>query len=368
METEVSSQDSALIEKRDELKRLLEADKYKTLGRLMANKTGRVIQFVTRTVEPLPFWYNIIVINLSISVFGVLLVLLFDGFRLPPEAFYFEIAIGLLTPVFVIALELYIVHIFAVFRNHIIDSIESLADLNELQAKTAGVFSMSNQFTVAVTYSIFITVWAVLIVIAVFNIFSVGLTVIGIFRNFIGGIYFYFFIRGLPLLMQLRKYHYKVYSADPSSSDVVDKLSDMLSSGVFIVGIYATILTFIMAFIAELTTASFVAVLIILAWGPTVAFFITNQYILGGIISQAKMKTLNRIQTQVEALQAKEAILNEDTLAHIHKLMDYHDRIKATRNSALNLRASLNFLNSLLLPVIAFILANLNQIIELFFN
>jgi hypothetical protein len=48
--------------------------------------------------------------------------------------------------------------------------------------------------------------------------------------------------------------------------------------------------------------------------------------------------------------------------------MDYHDRIKATPNSALNFRASLNFLNSLLLPILAFILANLDKVIEVMRN
>ena len=46
--------------------------------------------------------------------------------------------------------------------------------------------------------------------------------------------------------------------------------------------------------------------------------------------------------------------------------MDFHDRIKATRNSALDLRAGLNFLNSLLLPLLAFLLANLDKIFALF--
>ena len=50
----------------------------------------------------------------------------------------------------------------------------------------------------------------------------------------------------------------------------------------------------------------------------------------------------------------------------INRLMDYHDRIKATRNSALDLRAGLNFLNSLLLPLLAFLLANLKEVLKLF--
>jgi len=48
--------------------------------------------------------------------------------------------------------------------------------------------------------------------------------------------------------------------------------------------------------------------------------------------------------------------------------MDYHDRIKSTPNSALNFRSSLNFLNSLLLPILAFILANLDKVLDVIRN
>jgi hypothetical protein len=65
-------------------------------------------------------------------------------------------------------------------------------------------------------------------------------------------------------------------------------------------------------------------------------------------------------------LEAQVEIPSEKTLVHLTKLMDYHDRIKATRNSALDLRAGLNFLNSLLLPLLAFLLANLGKVLELF--
>jgi hypothetical protein len=55
-------------------------------------------------------------------------------------------------------------------------------------------------------------------------------------------------------------------------------------------------------------------------------------------------------------------------LERLAKLMDYHDRISNTPNSALNLRSSLNFLNSLLLPVLAFLIGNLKDVIGFFQN
>jgi hypothetical protein len=75
---------------------------------------------------------------------------------------------------------------------------------------------------------------------------------------------------------------------------------------------------------------------------------------------------LNEVQTKVEQLYKEQKIPDEDTLDRLAKLMDYHDRIKGTPNSALNFRASLNFLNSLLLPILAFVIANLREVLDLF--
>jgi len=139
----------------------------------------------------------------------------------------------------------------------------------------------------------------------------------------------------------------------------------MLSNFVYIGAILAAIVTLFITFIKLLTTAISI-LLLLLAWGPLTALFVFNQRALAKIITRAKWKTLNEIQAQIERLRAQEDIPSEQTLAHLGKLMDYHDRIKATRNSALDLRAGLNFLNSLLLPLIAFLLTNLDKVLKLF--
>jgi hypothetical protein len=46
--------------------------------------------------------------------------------------------------------------------------------------------------------------------------------------------------------------------------------------------------------------------------------------------------------------------------------MDYHDRIKGTHSSAFDLRAMLGLINSLLLPLLALVLANIDKILGLF--
>ena len=94
--------------------------------------------------------------------------------------------------------------------------------------------------------------------------------------------------------------------------------------------------------------------------------YISTQHILVKIISRAKWKTLNAIQAEIEEVQAQVKITDKETMDVINRLIDYHNRIKAARNSALDLRGGLNFLNSLLLPLVAFMLANLDKVIAFF--
>jgi len=94
--------------------------------------------------------------------------------------------------------------------------------------------------------------------------------------------------------------------------------------------------------------------------------FALNHTSLSSIIRRAKWKTLNEIQVKVEKLQAVENFEDKETMEAINRLMDYHDRVKATRNSALDFGTYLNFINSLLLPLLAFILGNLDLVLNLF--
>jgi hypothetical protein len=77
---------------------------------------------------------------------------------------------------------------------------------------------------------------------------------------------------------------------------------------------------------------------------------------------------LNEVQEKIEKLYGGEEIPDKDALERLSKLMDYHDRIQSTPNSALNFRASLNFLNSLLLPILAFVFANLDKVLDVIRN
>lgn len=133
-----------------------------------------------------------------------------------------------------------------------------------------------------------------------------------------------------------------------------------------------------MAYIVQLTIGlSYVEVLTaktpvsgflfsVFIWAPTIILYASGQFHLSNIITRAKWRMLNEVQTKIENLSKGGKVPDKAELERLEKLMNYHDRIRDTPNSALNFRSGLNFLNSLLLPVVAFVVANFQEVIALF--
>lgn len=177
--------------------------------------------------------------------------------------------------------------------------------------------------------------------------------------------YLYPFYVSLPA--HLSRYHFDLYATDPSSSEVVGRLSQLLTFIMYITLAYIVQLTIGLAQFNILNwNTAFIFSLFV--WAPTVLLYAAGQFHISSVISRAKWEILNEIQTKIESLYVLEDIPDKDTLERLEKLMDYHDRIKNTPNSAINLRSGLNFLNSLLLPVIAFVIGNLDKIVSFLAN
>ena len=117
--------------------------------------------------------------------------------------------------------------------------------------------------------------------------------------------------------------------------------------------------------VGQLTVPAVIA-LAVMSWGPPVAIFVAGQRALTQTIAKGKQKTLDGIQAKIDELTTQGNIAARETTEAINRLMDLHDRVKAARGSALDFRAGLKFLNSLLLPLIAFLLSNLDRVLDLF--
>jgi undecaprenyl pyrophosphate phosphatase UppP len=182
------------------------------------------------------------------------------------------------------------------------------------------------------------------------------------------GYYLYPFYLMFP--PQLHRYHFDLYSPDPSSSEVVGRLSRLLSFILYVTMGFIIQLMIGLGFFDVLSEKTLVPgfLLTLLVVSPMVIMYAAGQYHLSDLITRSKWKMLNEVQEKIEKLYSGEEIPDKDTLDRLSKLMDYHDRIKSTPNSALNFRASLNFLNSLLLPILAFVFANLDKVLDVVRN
>jgi hypothetical protein len=178
------------------------------------------------------------------------------------------------------------------------------------------------------------------------------------------GYYLYPFYLMFP--PQLHRYHFDLYSPDPSSSEVVGRLSRLLSFILYVTMGFIIQLMIGLGFFDVLSEKTLLPGFLIslLVMSPMVIMYAAGRYHLSDLITRSKWKMLNEVQIKIEKLYSGEEIPDKDTLDRLSKLMDYHERIKATPNSALNFRASLNFLNSLLLPILAFVFANLDKVMD----
>jgi len=194
---------------------------------------------------------------------------------------------------------------------------------------------------------------------------GLGVYVVGIIAGFQAFTSLPVILESFALPYRLSCYQLKLFTADPGSSEVVDGLSDAINGILFIAAILLTLFTFLVFLANPWVVGVYILPLL---WVFLIVIFSSSHYALAKIINKTKWRVLNGVQTQIEALQTQEEILSEQTLSHINKLLDYHNRIKTTRNSAVDVRAGLNLLQSLLLPLVGLLLANIKSILEIFFK
>ncbi len=378
------SEDTALVGKRAQLRGDMEA--YCSLGGLILDKTGGLAYKLSQRLTPgrekdikpaeategldrsasPSLWYSGIAIWMIMLLVGLLTS---KVLREPLSSREIQLVLwaGATGTLALVANQITVQMFLDTFRGTPLDKMESIADLRDLDKWLRRNFDIKKPLLAGVLLGPFLGL-ALYLAWLVSNpeSFHVGPCIVAILASFMAAIviyYLYPFFVALPA--RLSGYHFDLYTTDPSSSEVVGRLSQLLTYIMYIAIAYVVLLTLGLTYfnILTLETGLFFGLMV---WVPTVLLYGAGQFRLSGLISQAKWKMLNEVQSKIESLHAKEDIPDKETLERLEKLMDYHDRIKGTPNSALNFRAGLNFLNSLLFPVLAFVLANIDIVIGFF--
>lgn len=370
------SAEKALIEKQEELKHRLAAGEYKTLVDVILDWFDRLLRKITRRPQPLPGWIIGVILVLLINLMGYTINSITGEWTNTKKYFdlldlRFETGIlwklwdSILAVTVLFVINGFIGRILSLWGSEIIDATGSTSSLAIFENWLAGICNRRLHSIVAMVGGLSASFFSAGILSTVnlqYSFIGKGFALMQMINYIINFSSFYLFLMFIFLAANLRRYDMRLFAADPSSSELVFRLSGALNFVVYIIAAFAVISAPVFT-IVGFTVADMLVLLFL--WLPIVAMFMVNQSSLSSIIRRAKWKTLNDIQAKVENLQAEENFGDKETMDAIKRLMDYHDRVKATRDSALDFRTYFSFFNSLLLPLLAFILGNLDLVMKL---
>lgn len=361
------AEQSKLDQEREELKRQLAVGTYQTSIDLMLDGTGRFIQKLTRGSKPPSFWYSAIILILFPLLISLLISFLLGEINnLIPEPLLVQIIVSGMMFVIMILVKIYLDSVFSAWQNYFLDAIESEDDIIDFQHWISTLCDIKKQLVFGIVYSVIVGLYGLAWVSASIGWGGFGFALFLLYLTFFAGIHIYYFFLFIIFPLRLSRYHFKLYDADPRNSEVIYRLSSQLSTFVYIMALSLALVTLLAGSWNLLEQPLFVIPFVLIMWVPLTILFIFNQYGLTKIINRTKWEKLNKVQAEIETLEEENNIVDKGTMEAVNRLMDFHDRIKSTRNSALDLRAGLNFANSLLLPFIAFVLGNWDKIVVLF--
>ncbi|MCP4359705.1 MAG: hypothetical protein GY796_16990 [Chloroflexi bacterium] len=362
----MSPADPQLIAKQEALKRKLDNREYQSLTGFFLDGVAKLTRKLTRYDQPLPLWYTGIVFTLLIWLLSFLIIMILPGAGIPRfDVFLAGITVMLMASIGVaLAEEMYIL-LMKTLQYTVVDALANEQDVGRLDKWLQHTFNLRRQFVVSIILSLLIALSFVFFWNQVRGGAGLDAYVVGIIVAFQGSISIIMVFIVFKIPNQISHYQFDIYAADPASSEVIQRLSGALNRTMFVLAISLALLTFWL-FSFSLLNESLAIFLVVVVWVIIILVFINGHYSLATIIRRVKWRKLNGLQVQITTLEAAGDLTEKATIESINKLMDYHDRIRTTRNSAFDMRAGLGFINSALLPLLAFLLANLTDVFGFF--
>jgi hypothetical protein len=191
---------------------------------------------------------------------------------------------------------------------------------------------------------------------------GVGLPLNAIFAGIFSGISLHYLMWVLILARLLGGMNYVVNEFTPASSKIIEEISLMLNKHIYLVALFTAVVTIVDSL--DPLTSWFVWVIILFGWIPITTQFFLNQSTIRRIISNAKWSVLELIQSEIRTLKNTGPLQAKETTDAINRLMDLHERIEKTRSSTFDFKAGLNFLNQLMLPVLGWVIGNVEKLLS----
>ena len=344
---------------REELKRQLAAGEYRSSVDVILEAVGRILQKLTRRTQPPAPWISALTIALLVSLIASLISLVTGGVS---RYGYRTIAFGgVLIFLNLIIAKTTLDRTFATLQDRLLDGLESTAGLTGLRDWLDSVGDTKRPALIGLliyaAYVIFI------LPNPIENPGPVDIAVVGgvmlLWTGFL--IYFMYLFAVLPL--RLGRCQFKLHAEDPVSTEVLEDWSGMMNFAAYM---FAFMLAMGTLFTVTMETFELRALAFVIPrWLPLIALFVVNQVAISGVIRRSKRKSLNEVEVQMAELRPREDPPEHETMETLLWLWDYHDRIKGTRSTILDIMGIINLVNTLLIPLLAFLVANREVIFDL---
>ena len=161
-------------------------------------------------------------------------------------------------------------------------------------------------------------------------------------------------------------YQYKLFEPNPSASEIIHNINNLLNRIFYMVLFLATIFSVWMTYGNQFGLPNLSVILsLMISWGLGIGLLIIHFKTISSIIVAGKWRALKQIQSEIKALQSKSPILDIQTLEQMNKLLDYHERIKSTPNSLLDQSLFFGVFNTFIIPVVGTLIGNLKTLLPI---
>ena len=346
-----------LADKQNNLKKRIISGGETTFLNEVFHKTTIFLQKAIRRREHLSDWWGVCLITFVFILIALGVFLLQT--RINPTHYsvvFWDIVFMVPT---IICIKIHSDSIVSRLHEQVIDFVRSNESLDDLDRWWNTFTSKKSAFIFTVAFLIFTMPFVYLLAyLPTVDFPAPGLLILLLIVQVFFAMGFYNELVFLSLLSRIQNYQFDLFESDPADSTVIGNLSSMFMGTIYLSAVISALLTLVVV-ATKTFTPLVIFLLLIPLWGVTTFFFVMIQLSLAKVITKKKDETLNSIHKKIESLKIGQNFMDEKTREAFNWWLDYYKKVKQTRNSAMNPGSTLGFLNSLLLPLLTFVLTNL---------
>lgn len=165
----------------------------------------------------------------------------------------------------------------------------------------------------------------------------------------------------------LRTYSYELNAFSPADSELVSKFSDIFNSQLYGIAAYFGLYTLLGStnLVDKNIRVVFAVPFLAICWLGIISQFLLTRTMLGQLIRNAKWVMLNRIQAQINSIEATTDLSEKTAAEKLLRLANIHEKVMASKSTTFDLRSISTVISQLMIPLLGLLLGNLDKVITL---